>query len=390
MNKLENKRVLFYVPGNDVFASGVYHTQVFGLAQYLATQGARCVIVHTDSQEPGRMRTVDGVEFWSTGPYVYAPLPLVPFRFRKMVRPLEGKVFTFRPTHVYARDSYAGVAAIPLVRRLGAKYVFSCRGAGLAKSDTSFSMHLKEWLLWVMTWRTFRAADHVSSVCETLRQHVRSFYRYRGPDSVFPGSAADEKFVLQSAEQAEHYRQLLRVPNEAKVVVYSGSTGWYQNLDAIVSLMKQMYDIDKRLVFLFQVANEAGIRKIAERVGLPSESYRVCFCRPEEVGGYLKIATAAFALRTQDEITRLASPIKVGEYLATGLGVIANPWIGDLRANLSGKACAFLYDGTQTAEELVAFVASQNDATKQAARQLGRDLYSYDGNRKAIDAMFSE
>ena len=391
MTNFNGRRILFYVPGNDVMASGVYHTQVFGLAQFMVRHGAECVIIHTSKKNaaPDEI-VVDGVHIWHCpnipGRYW---LPFVPIKFRRMVKPLEHRISQFSPTHVYARDSYAGVAAIPLVRRLGARYVFSVRGAGLAKSDRSLFVLIKELLLRVMSWRVFHSVDHLSSVCLTLRDYVRKYYHYRGDDSIFPGSAADDKFTEMSKEDVLACRRELSIPEDGCVVIYSGSIGWYQNLDAIVGLMKAMHDLDNSLIFLFLVRDKEGIAEIARRIGLPADCYRTHFSEPKDVGRYLKIATAAFALRTDDTITRLASPIKVGEYLAAGLGVIVNPWIGDMRRNLGSVGCAMLYDGSQSPEELVRFVQSINDTKRREARSLGRKYYSYEGNINAIERMFA-
>ena len=153
--------------------------------------------------------------------------------------------------------------------------------------------------------------------------------------------------------------------------------------------MKAMHDMDNSLIFLFLVRDKEGVAEIARRIGLPADCYRTHFSEPKDVGRYLKIATAAFALRTDDTITRLASPIKVGEYLAAGLGVIVNPWIGDMRRNLGSVGCAMLYDGSQSPEELVRFVQSINDTKRREARSLGRKYYSYEGNINAIERMFA-
>ena len=391
MISFNDRRILFYIPGNDVMASGVYHTQVLGLAQFMVRSGAQCVVLQTNKDGGGFCeRIVAGVRIWHC-PKIpgHWLLPLVPVKLRRMVKPLEKRIFAFAPTHVYARDSYAGVAAIPLVRRLGARYVFSVRGAGLAKSDRGVVVILKEALLRILSWRVFHSVDHLSFVCQTLRDYVRKYYFYRGDDSIFPGSAAEDKFADVSKEEISACRKELSIPDNARVVIYSGSIGWYQNLDAIVALMKSMHALDDSLVFLFLVRDKEGVDAIAKRTGLDEACYRTYFSEPKDVGRYLKVATAAFALRTDDTITRLASPIKVGEYLASGLGVIVNPWIGDMRRIFGNASCAMLYDGTQSAEDIVKFVRSMDDGKRSEARSLGRRYYSYEGNIAAIEKMFS-
>lgn len=387
---LKDKRVLFYVPNMNALTDGVYHTQVFGLAQYLVRCGAQCVIIHTDATDPEGERVVDGVRFWSTAVDARkVSIFRFPAKLRRLVSPLEPKIKAFAPTHIYARDSYAGLAALTLVKKMGAKFVFSCRGAGLAKSDTSLKVRIKEMMLWVVTWRVLNSADHVSSVCENLREHLKTFYHCKAPMSVLPCCAMEEKFAIPSEENRTALRQALNMPAAAKVVVYCGYIGGYQDGDGIVAMMKAMRDRNPSFVFLFLTEELNELKNIARRVGLPEGCFRALTCHPSEVASYLHIATAAFCLRTNDEVTRLCSPIKIGEYLAAGLGVIYSPWIGDMGRLLKSRPFAFAYDGTQAADELVAFVNAIDATKREAGKTFARSYYSYDGNRGSIEEMFA-
>ena len=61
MEVLLGTRILFYVPGMDVINDGVYYSQVFALARYAVSLGAKSLVVYTSAEEP------DAAEFSRDG-----------------------------------------------------------------------------------------------------------------------------------------------------------------------------------------------------------------------------------------------------------------------------------------------------------------------------------
>lgn len=384
------KRILFYVPGLDVIKNGVYYSQVFGLARYLVGEGAQCMIVHTYyGDNVYGERTVEGVALLNCPQdSKYVPLPFLPWKLRRSVRPAEKRIREFAPTHVYIRDAFQGVAAFGLVKELGAKIVYSCRGAGMAEGYTSVKEYVKEGILRINMWRLTRRSSHVNAVCEGLRDHMLRLY-YKGPTSVLPCCVMDEKFAVVPDAEKARIRRELNIPAEAKVVAYSGGMGWYQCTDELLTLFKRIHEVDDRIVFLILTQSQDFLRNKLKEIGLPEDCLRTRSCKPTEVSAYLQTADVGVILRKNDTLNQLASPVKIGEYLSSGLAIVVSPWIGDVGRLLYNADFAFLHADGSEPESIVQFVKAVNSDKREHARRFARTYYTYEGNRQVVHEMFN-
>lgn len=100
-------------------------------------------------------------------------------------------------------------------------------------------------------------------------------------------------------------------------------------------------------------------------------------------------ADCGIIIRDDTLVNQVASPIKVGEYLAAGLGVIASPFIGDVGRDLADKDFACLVDENTPVEKIVEFVKSMNLEKRQQATAWVRDHLTYEGNRAAVEELMS-
>lgn len=389
MIDLKDRRVLFYVPGMDVINDGVYYSQVFALARYVASLGAKCLIVYTSSENPEEAAfSRDGVDVircaWDKA---YTSLPLMPRKYRCATRPAERKMEAFSPTHVYVRDPLSGYAGIALARQLKSKLVFSRRGAGLVSERLTLKTFFQEAFLRYCVWRLFRHSDHVNTVAETLKQYERRWYG--GPMSVLPCCVMPERLETLSAADRAAIRQELGIPFDAKVVAYSGGLSSYQCIDEILGLMRRMHDLDNRLFFMILTkAQDVLIEKI-KVLGLDMDCVRAKACAPIEVSRYLQAADVAVILRRDNLLNRTASPVKIGEYLASGLGVIVSPCIGDVGTMFEGEDFALLAGPDMPAGKAVEFTCAMDDARRARARAFAARHFTYDGNADVVREMFS-
>jgi hypothetical protein len=85
---------------------------------------------------------------------------------------------------------------------------------------------------------------------------------------------------------------------------------------------------------------------------------------------------------------RVASPVKIGEYLSSGLGVVASPWIGDVGEMFKTKSFAFVFNRESTPEEVVKFVYSIDEEKRREARLFVNQYYTYEGNHDVVTEMF--
>lgn len=113
-------------------------------------------------------------------------------------------------------------------------------------------------------------------------------------------------------------------------VVYAGSvTGLY----LLEEMGRFFLKIRERragatLRILTQSSGEEAAERL-KRVGLRVEDFRIGAVSPDEVPGYLRSAHLGLSFRKRTFSQIAASPTKVPEYLAAGLGVVCNAGIGD-------------------------------------------------------------
>ena len=386
----KGKRILFYVPGLDVIKGAVYYSQVFGLAQYLVAHGAECLVVESAYNEDDRWeKVIDGVRVLNCPlPKKYVPMPFLYSRFRKTVKPMWNHILNFSPTHIYVRNVHAGLAAFNLKRVTGAKLIYSRRGHEVVeiKAGGRLSDKIRAYIMRIYTSFLMRRVDHVSMVAYTLMEDT---VRFCAMTSVLPCCVMNDKFVQISAKERISCRESLGIPIDAKVVIYSGSMGHYQIPEVFLSEMKRIHELDRNIVFLILTEMLDVFNRKVEEVGLPKECYRVRKCIPQEVSVYLQSADVGLILRKNDDINRHASPVKIAEYLASGLGLIISPWIGDVGGALANHDFAFLHTQQSTAEDMVTFIRTLTDEQREHARRFAHDYYTYEGNRDALVSMFS-
>lgn len=386
---MTGKRILFYVPGMDVINNGVYYSQVFGLARYAKALGAECLVVYsTMNDREYRDFEMEGVCLIHCPDEVdYVPLPFIPKKYQRTIEPVIQKLRDFKPTHIYIRDPYSGVAGLSLAKELKAKVVFSRRGAGMSAGKHSVKDYIKEGISRFFVWRIFRRTDHLNTVSDYLRQCERRWYKK--DISVLPCCIMKEKLIEASQSEKDACRKELNIPLDAKVVAYSGGMSHYQCIDEILMLMKEMYDSDNTLLFMLLTQDQEVLKDKLEKIGLPKECYRTRSCKPTEVATYLQSADVAVILRHDDMENRVASPVKIGEYLSSGLGIVASPWIGDVGEMLKSKPFAFIFDKNSVAEEVVQFTNAMTEAKRVAARNFAMQYYTYEGNRDVVLEMFN-
>ena len=389
MEVLLGTRILFYVPGMDVINDGVYYSQVFALARYAVSLGAKSLVVYTSAEEPDAAEfSRDGVDVircaWDK---TYTPLPLMPRKYRRATKPAEERMTTFAPTHIYVRDPISGYVGISFARKLRAKLVFSRRGAGIVSERLTLKTFLQEVILRYYVWRILRHADHVNTVSESLKKHEERWYH--GEMSVLPCCVMPERLVPVPVAERTACRKELGIPLDAKVVAYSGGLSSYQCIDEILNLMKVMHEVDSRLFFMVLTKSQDILMTKLRALGLSTDCIRAKACTPVDVSRYLQAADVAVILRKDNLLNRTASPVKIGEYLASGLGVIVSPCIGDVMATLGDKDFALLAGPDLTGAKAVAFTYAMDDARRTRARDFAACYFTYEGNTDIVQRMFS-
>ena len=357
---LSKARILFFVPDGDLATNGVYASQVGGLAKYCESLGAKTMI-------------------WDKGVTRKMRFFQVPRHFKRLAGQ-DDRLMDFEPTHIYVRTYASAIAAKELANRTGAKLVYSMRGADVA--EALLGRNLRAYIIAAWSWlcvrRAMRLADHVNAVSKTMVEWIWRKFKKRA--SVLPCCIAQ----VSGGDLPQRMQR-----TQGKTIVYSGGMSAWQKIDEIIALMKKISEVDASIRFRFLTKDVDALRQLCASAGLPDSQWSAKSCKPDEVEEELSRADCGIILRDDTLVNQVASPIKVGEYLAAGLGVIASPFIGDVGRDLSGKDFACMVSENTPVERIAKFVSNLNDHHRKAARKWAMEHLTYAGNHSAVMEMFS-
>lgn len=116
---------------------------------------------------------------------------------------------------------------------------------------------------------------------------------------------------------------------------------------------------------------------------------------PEEVPTLLRAARAGVSLRQPGRAQRAASPVKVSEYLASGLPVVSSAGVGDLDALLPRTQTGVITTGFSTEElgdaaKKLSRLLEEGSVTVNRCRRVAEECYGLPGAIEAYDRVYRE
>jgi glycosyltransferase involved in cell wall biosynthesis len=153
------------------------------------------------------------------------------------------------------------------------------------------------------------------------------------------GEAEPEWLIVPSCVETEQFRWAPAARAAARanlgldgapLLVYAGGWQPYQLGSVLVDVFQQVQrrmPEAKLLVLVphqFRQASERDLRKLG------ADSWQLLSVSRDEMPRLLTAADLGLALRERSTASRVASPLKIGEYLACGVPVVLPGWVGDL------------------------------------------------------------
>lgn len=229
----------------------------------------------------------------------------------------------------------------------------------------------------------FRKASGAVVLTENIRPYVEDEFRAQGrlpPLEVIPCCTDLERFRFDPAGRAQ-IRATLDVPDDATLLVYSGSLGTWYLADEMARLTRAYRDhTGKRTILLWLVNNDREIALAASKnAGLADADVRVTSAKASEVAAYLSAADASLALIKPSFSKRSSSPTKYAECLAAGLPLVISRDVGD-GAILGDKGVAVSmtsFDDEATKAAAIALAALVGRPREEYAR-VAKELFDVD------------
>lgn len=365
--------ILFFVPEWPALDSPILHAQVLSVASFLKQEGFSCRFAGAETS-PSRAREAATMiaEEYNVQAYV-APV-LSPnagvqklwWSCLRVYSHMRSELSDTAITHVYARSFIGSMWARRLARKLNALSIFDVRAVVSQEQQLVQGSSLKSWISSHLELQESRRADRLSTVSENLRKYL-SQKICRNDMTVIPSCFNENSFFFDPAARKE-IRNALDLNDNSILLCYSGGMSAWQRIADIISILKGVCLTDARCKALFLTTSLDDMTRRLKEAQFPSGQAFVRGCSHKEVHQYLSAADVGFIMRHDIPVNNVASPVKVGEYLACGLPVVLTRGIGDYSDMLPAAGVGILLDeDADTVEQVLRFISRYEFASQKNA-----------------------
>ena len=361
--------ILFFVPEWPALNSPILHAQVLSVASFLNREGFSCRFAGAEislsrAQEAVAMITAQ------YGVQAYVAPVLSPHAgawgtwqsCRKVYGYLRSEFSHAAITHVYARSFVGSMWARRLGRSFNAISIFDIRGVVGLEHQLDMGSNIKSRVISYLERQECRRADRLATVSQNLEMRLRQLTG-RSDMVVIPSCVDENRFSFDSSARSE-LRAALGLDETSILLCYSGGTSAWQRIGDIVSLLKQVCLADPQCKALFLTTSLEEVSRRLKEEQFPTGQAFVLGAPHNEVHRYLSAADVGFIMRHDTTVNNVASPVKVGEYLACGLPVILTRGIGDYSDMLPAASVGMLLDETaDMGAQVLRFIHRANFST---------------------------
>jgi len=209
------------------------------------------------------------------------------------------------------------------------KTLFDCRGLLVEEMGMSPATIVRNPLSLVRYYE-YRAVekyavshcDFFTTVSRDMSEHFKRKHK-RAADRVIPCIVNDTTFAFSPERRAE-IRNRLGIGAE-RVFLYVGGTDPWQRLDILGGWWGGHVKRHPRDVMLVLTKSQEKFMQALQLNGSDIPGRIICeFVPHDDVPGYMCAADYGMMFRDETIVNRVACPVKLGEYLATGLTVLSN------------------------------------------------------------------
>ena len=328
-------RVAYFTPEFKASQDHVFRSQVIGQATALQLHGFECMIIAADLDECGchqvqTMSSLQKLRVCMFSDYPRRPSALSLLKLAQVVaRKALPKLKDWRPDAIYVRAFNCFRPALKLARSVGARLIYD--GRGLVAEEAAYKKGRRLLLNRYIAYRElecYRRADRLLCVSGPFKQWIAE-HTSRSDVHVVPSCIDANEFTYRP-EARRRIRRNLGWSEEAPVIVYCGSLSPWQCIGKVLSLMAQMKAIEENLKCLLLTTDPEQMQSLAIAAGLPGDSFHSLKAIRESIPDWLSAADVGVIIRQRSLVNKVASPIKIAEYLGCGLGVICSEGLGDL------------------------------------------------------------
>lgn len=388
--------ILFFAPEWPALDNPILHAQVLSVASFLNRQGIASRFAGAETS-PSRAQQATAAIKSQYDIQAYVAPGLSPqagawdywASCRRVYGLMRSELANSSITHVYARSFIGSMWARRLARKLNAVSIFDVRGLVGLEKQFGKSSSVKSQLLSYLELRESNQVDRVCTVSQNLKQYL-SRQTSRQDIIVIPSCVDDDRACFDVAARDE-IRNALGLDQTDILLCYSGGTSAWQRIGDIVSLLKEICLANPKCKALFLTTSFQEVSRLIEGVQFPSGRAFVHSCAHNEVHRYLSAADVGLIMRHNTIVNNVASPVKVGEYLACGLPVILTHGIGDYSDLLPAAGVGLLLNEELNMVDQVLGFLTKNDLVylKKAAISFAKSRLTMSANLSQYCSLYA-
>ena len=237
-------------------------------------------------------------------------------------------------------------------------------------------------------------ADAVTTVSTALKQLLIKEMNAPADTSVVPCCITK----ITGDEKRKELRKEWGITDDEIVLVYSGGTASYQHLeDLTIPFLKKVLERNSKVRLAFLSSELEKIKKMLVAAGIFSDSIILKSFPQKQVAEALTACDAGILIRKPTIVNYVANPVKIAEYLGSGLPVIIERNVGGVadimfeRSILKGIEIAIPGGNMDTwADEVNKWLGAQMHARRELARNYAREVYLWNSAIQVSRKMYKE
>lgn len=188
----------------------------------------------------------------------------------------------------------------------------------------------------------FYFADSVSVVSNRFKSYIISRYHLDSTSIDVIPNFYDNKIFFPSHMDRALFRQKYDIKDWQKLILYSGMLQKWQRPDILFALIKklQMKDVRKKFRFMLMTYDLEKARQYCSKYTI--KDLIIDAGNANKLNGVYNAADICIACRSSDMVSKVSSPVKIPEYLATQNSIILLESIGDFGIDLKTKNYALV------------------------------------------------
>lgn len=392
MQDLSKSRVLFFVPGSSVLNYGTFASQVLGMARALVRLGAQCAILHKQKDADKKKTELEpGISLLNiTNEDPSLPVYRLPERYKIVVDRFRSEISEFAPTHVYTREYGCELGILTFCRDNGIKLVYSMRGPDAY--ERRLLGGLKNFIASLFMLRDVRKAVRSCDVFTTLSDNFVEWCakEYGRVGLRLPCCVSDTFFQKISDDERAQIRSKLGFAANDRVVVWCGNVAYWQILDSVVAFINGMMTYDQSIKCLFIANNPEKMEAYCQSAKMDKEKYRIVSGAYSEIPKYLQSCDVGIDLLAVDDFkSSICCPIKVGEYLASGLPVIISRTMGDFPRIVSSTNTGVILGDIVDHRAMANSIANLTQHPRERQISAAKKYFGWNSYTKELIEIFS-